>query len=58
MRVKVAGSLVVMGLLVFAVIPNNIHGPGMLLGFVVLCTWALGIILVLMAFLGKDEPLN
>jgi hypothetical protein len=58
LRLKVAGCLVVMGLLVFAVVPNNVHGPGMLIVLVVLSAWALSIILVLMAFLGKDESAN
>jgi hypothetical protein len=35
-------------------VPNNVHGPGMLLGLAVICAWILSLVLVVMAFVAPD----
>lgn len=49
---RIAGYIALLGLVVFFFVPNNVHGDGMLVGFLVLCGWLLSIVLVIMAAVG------
>jgi hypothetical protein len=55
-KFRVAGLIFVFGLVVFPFVPNNVHGPGMLLGFCVICAWALSLILAVTAAASRDSP--
>jgi hypothetical protein len=57
-QVKVAGCIAIIGLVIFMFVPNNVHGPGMLLGFAVICAWILSLVLVVIAFVAPDRPTN
>jgi hypothetical protein len=48
-KLRIAGYIFLLGLVVFFFVPNNVHGDGMLVGLVVLCGWLLSIVLVIMA---------
>lgn len=48
-KLRVAGIIFVVALAAFIVVPNNVHGPGMLLGFAAICAWILSLVLVVMA---------
>ena len=53
-RLKVAGLIFVLGMIVFMIVPNNVHGPGMLLGLTDICALILSIVLAVMAFAGRE----
>jgi len=48
-KCRLAGYISLLGLIVFFFVPNNVHGDGMLVGFIVLCGWLLSVILLTMA---------
>lgn len=52
---RLAGYISALGLVVFLFVPNNVHGHGMLVGFVVLCGWLLSIVLLIMAAVSGDN---
>jgi hypothetical protein len=52
---RIAGYIFLLGLVVFFFVPKNVHGDGMLVGFVVLCGWLLSIVLVIMAAVARDD---
>ena len=48
-RFKVAGFVFLIGLVAFFVTPNNVHGPGMVLGLAAICAILLSVALAVMA---------
>jgi len=54
-KLRIAGYVALVGLVVFFFVPNNVHGDGMLVGLVVLCGWLLSIVLVIMAAVGRGD---
>jgi uncharacterized membrane protein HdeD (DUF308 family) len=54
-KLRIAGWIFVLGLVVFFFIPNNVHGDGMLVGMIVLCGWLLSIVLVIMAAVARHD---
>jgi hypothetical protein len=55
-RLGVAGCIFAGGLAVFIAVPNNVHGPGMLLGFAAICSWILSLVLAVMAVVSEKRP--
>lgn len=53
-RLRLAGIIFVLGIAVFLIVPNNVHGPGMLLGLADLCALVLSVVLVVMAFVCRE----
>jgi hypothetical protein len=57
-KFRVAGVIFVIGAVAFMVAPNNVHGPGMLLGFASLFTLALSVVIGVMAVFTRAHPAN
>lgn len=55
-KLRIAGYIFLTGLVVFFFVPNNVHGDGMLVGFVVLCGWLLSVVLAIMAAIRGNDP--
>jgi hypothetical protein len=47
-RLRVAGYVFFVGLVAFLVVPNNVHGPGMLLGLAAICAGILSLVIAVM----------
>jgi hypothetical protein len=52
-KFRVAGVIFVIGAVAFMVVPNNVHGPGMLLGFASIFALILGLVIGVMAVLTR-----
>jgi hypothetical protein len=58
-KLKVAAWIFVMSIVPIPFIPNNVHGPGMIvIVFVVLPAWILSVALMVMAAVGADHAAN
>jgi hypothetical protein len=57
-KFRVAGVIFVIGAVAFMVVPNNVHGPGMLLGFASIFTLILSLVIGVMAFFTRVHPAN
>jgi hypothetical protein len=53
-KLRVAGVIFLVALAAFIVVPNNVHGPGMLLGLVAICAGILSLVLVVMAIFAPN----
>ena len=57
-KFRVAGVIFVIGAVAFMVVPNNVHGPGMLLGFASVFTLILSVVIAVMAVFTRAHPAN
>ena len=58
-KLKLAAWIFIMSIVPFPPIPNNVHGPGMIvIVFVVLPAWILSVVLAVMAAVGADDAAN
>jgi hypothetical protein len=57
-KFRVAGVIFVIGAVAFMVVPNNVHGPGMLLGFASVFTLVLSVVIGVMAVFTRAHPAN
>ena len=57
-RLRVAGAIFVLVVIAFFIVPNNVHGPGMLLGFAAICACILSLVLGVVAVVTGDHPAN
>jgi hypothetical protein len=57
-KFRVAGGIFVIGAVAFMVVPNNVHGPGMLLGFASILTLTLSLVIGVMAVFTRAHPAN
>jgi hypothetical protein len=53
-RLRLAGFIFALGLVAAFVTPNNVHGPGMLLGLSAVCALILSFVVMLTAVIGKE----
>jgi len=53
-KLRVAGIIFLLALAAFIVVPNNVHGPGMLLGFAAICAGILSLVLLVMAIFAPN----
>jgi len=54
-RLRVAGAIFVLVVIAFFIVPNNVHGPGMLLVLTAVCALSLSILLAVMAVFTRDH---
>jgi hypothetical protein len=57
-KFRVTGVIFVIGAVAFMVVPNNVHGPGMLLGFASVFTLVLSVVIGVMAVFTRAHPAN
>ena len=55
-RLRVAGVIFVIAVIAFMIVPNNVHGPGMLVGFAAICACILSLVLAVMAVVTRNHP--
>jgi hypothetical protein len=55
-RLRVAGAIFVIAVIAFMLVPNNVHGPGMLLGLAAICACILSLVLVVMGIVSRNHP--
>lgn len=55
-KFRVAGVIFVIGAIAFLIVPNNVHGPGMLLGFASIFTLVLSVVIGTMAVFTRSRP--
>ena len=53
-RLRVAGVIFVIAVIASVIVPNNVHGPGMLLGIAAICACILSLVLAVMAVVTGD----
>jgi hypothetical protein len=57
-RLRVAGYILLVGLLAMIIAPKNVHGPGMLLVLTAVCGWILSVVLAVIAIVQSRPTVN